>query len=106
MIQFNATHDKATFNNHSDPLNCNFKEQASRDIKPRISACLLAISQDNYIIAYYTLALASALLSYLPESLLKKLLRYATIPAVQMGRLASAQYKGQGIGTVLMEMHC
>ena len=103
VVQLNATHDKATFNSDSEPLNRYFKEQASQDIKRRVSACFVAISQDNKIVGYYTLASASVLLSDLPESLLKKLPRYPTVPAVRMGRLAvSTQYKGQGIGAVLL----
>ena len=103
VVQLNATHDKATFNSDSEPLNRYFKEQASQDIKRRVSACFVAISQDNKIVGYYTLASASVLLSDLPESLLKKLPRYPTVPAVRMGRLAiSTQSKGQGIGAVLL----
>ena len=103
VVQLNATHDKATFNSGSEPLNRYFKEQASQDIKRRVSACFVAISQDNNIVGYYTLASASVLLTELPEQLLKKLPRYPTIPAVRMGRLAvSTQFKGQGIGATLL----
>ena len=103
VVQLNATHDKATFNSDSEPLNRYFKEQASQDIKRRVAACFVAITLDNEIVAYYTLASASVLLTELPELLLKKLPRYPTIPAVRMGRLAvSTQYKGQGIGATLL----
>ena len=103
VVQLNATHDKAQFNSDSEPLNRYFKEQVSQDIKRRVAACFVAISQDNKIVGYYTLASASVLLSDLPESLLKKLPRYPTVPAVRMGRLAvSTQFKGQGIGAVLL----
>ena len=103
VVQLNATHNKVTFNSGSEPLNRYFKEQASQDIKRRVAACFVAITQDNEIVAYYTLASASVLLTELPELLLKKLPRYPTIPAVRMGRLAvSTQYKGQGIGATLL----
>ena len=103
VVQLNATHDKTTFNSDSEPLNRYFKEQASQDIKRRVSACFVAITQDNEIVGYYTLASASVLLSELPELLLKKLPRYPTVPAVRMGRLAvSTQQKGQGIGAALL----
>ena len=103
VVQLNASHDKTTFNSDSEPLNRYFKEQATQDIKRRVAACFVAISQDNKIVGYYTLASASVLLSDLPESLLKKLPRYPTVPAVRMGRLAiSTQSKGQGIGAVLL----
>lgn len=103
VVQLNATHDKAQFNSDSEPLNRYFKEQVSQDIKRRVAACFVAITLDNKIVAYYTLASASVLLSDLPELLLKKLPRYPTVPAVRMGRLAvSTQYKGQGIGATLL----
>lgn len=103
VVQLNATHDKAQFNSDSEPLNRYFKEQVSQDIKRRVAACFVAITQGNEIVAYYTLASASVLLTELPELLLKKLPRYPTVPAVRMGRLAvSTQYKGQGIGAVLL----
>lgn len=103
IVQLNATHDKATFNSDSEPLNRYFKEQVSQDIKRRVAACFVAITQNNEIVAYYTLASASVLLTELPELLLKKLPRYPTIPAVRMERLAvSTQYKGQGIGATLL----
>lgn len=103
VVQLNASHDKATFNSDSEPLNRYFKEQVSQDIKRKVAACFVAITQNNEIVAYYTLASASVLLTELPELLLKKLPRYPTIPAVRMGRLAvSTQYKGQGIGATLL----
>ena len=103
VVQLNATHDKTTFNSDSEPLNRYFKEQASQDIKRRVSACFVAITQDNEIVGYYTLASASVLLSELPELLLKKLPRYPTVPAVRLGRLAvSTQQKSQGIGAALL----
>lgn len=103
LVQLNSTHDKAQFNSDSEPLNHYFKEQVSQDIKRRVTACFVAITQNNEIVAYYTLASASILLTELPELLLKKLPRYPTIPAVRMGRLAvSTQYKGQGIGATLL----
>ena len=103
VVQLNATHDKALFNCDSEPLNRYLKEQASQDIKRRVSACFLAIAQDGQILGYYTLASASVLLSELPELFLKKLPRYPTIPAVCMGRLAvSTQHKGLVIGAGLL----
>lgn len=52
---------------------------------------------------YYTLASASLLLADLPASTGKKLLRYPTVPAVRMGRLAVDQaFKGNGLGGALL----
>jgi ribosomal protein S18 acetylase RimI-like enzyme len=63
----------------------------------------VAVTDEQRIAGYYTLASASVLLSELPPRTAKKLPRYPTVPAVRMGRLAVDQaYKGQGLGAALL----
>jgi predicted GNAT family N-acyltransferase len=72
-------------------------------MRRRVTACFVALDDENHIAGYYTLASASALLRDLPERVAKKLPRYPTVPAVRMGRLAVAQArKGQGLGAALL----
>ncbi len=63
----------------------------------------MALAQGQRIAGYYTLASASLLLTDLPASTGKKLLRYPTVPAVRMARLAVDQaFKGKGLGDALL----
>jgi len=68
----------------------------------RIAACFEALTQNDEIAGYYTLAAASILLTDL-LIIGKKLPRYPTLPAVRMRRLAVDQnYKGIGLGGALL----
>lgn len=59
----------------------------------------MALADGQRIAGYYTLASASLFLADLPASIIKKLARYPTVPAVRMGRLAVDRvFKGQGLG--------
>lgn len=98
-----AVHDRATFHSDSEPLNRYLREQATQDIRRRVAACFVALTDEQRIAGYYTLASASLLLADLPGSTGKKLPRYPTVPAVRMGRLAVDQaFKGQGLGGALL----
>jgi hypothetical protein len=63
------------------------------------ATCFVALSGDQRIAGYYTLASASVPLTELPPEAIKKLPRYRAVPTVRMGRLAVDQaFKGQGLG--------
>lgn len=65
--------------------------------------CFVALTPEQRIAGYYTLASASLLLSDLSIGIGKKLPRYPSVPAVRMGRLAVDQnFKGQGLGGALL----
>lgn len=103
IVQLDASHDRATFNCHSDPLNSYFRQQVTQDIRRRVTACFVALTDEQRIAGYYTLAASSILLVDLPAAIGKKLPRYPTVPAVRMGRLAVDQdFKGQGLGGALL----
>lgn len=103
LAPLEATHDRVAFNSESDLLNRYLREQATQDIRRRVSACFVALSDEARIAGYYTLASASLLLADLPASIGKKLPRYPTVPAVRMGRLAVDQsFMGQGLGGALL----
>ena len=95
--------NRSTFRSGSEPLDRYFQQQVSQDVRRRVTACFVALSQSQQIAGYYTLASTSILLADLPLAAGKKLPRYPTVPAVRMGRLAVAQdFKGQGLGGALL----
>ncbi len=103
LAPLDAGHDRVAFNSDSEPLNRYLREQVTQDIRRRIAACFVALADGQRIAGYYTLASASLLLADLPAGTGKKLLRYPTVPAVRMGRLAIDQaFKGQGLGGALL----
>ena len=98
-----SAHDRASFNSGSGSLVGYLQRQVTQDIRRRITACFVALTHEQRIAGYYTLASASLLLSDLPAAIGKKLPRYPTVPAVRMGRLAVDQrFKGQGLGGALL----
>ena len=103
LAPLGAEHDRAAFKSSALPLNRYLHEQATQDIRRRVSACFVAVAGDSCIAGYYTLASASVPLSDLPAASIKKLPRYPTVPAVRMGRLAvDNQFKSQGLGSALL----
>lgn len=90
-----TSHDRRTFCSESPPLDHYLRERVTQDIRRRVAACFVAVTDEQRIAAYYTLASASLLG--------KKLPRYPTVPAVRMGRLAVDQaFKGQGLGSAML----
>ncbi len=103
LTPLDAAHNRTTFDCGADPLNRYLREQISQDIRRRVAACFVAVTDENLIAGYYTLASASLLLAELPTDIGKKLPRYPTVPAVRMGRLAvDHKFKGRGLGGALL----
>ncbi len=95
--------DRTQFCSGSAPLDQCFQQQVSQDARRRITTCFTAISKDQQIAGFYTLASTSIVLTDLPHAIGKKLPRYPTMPAVRMGRLAVDQnFKGKGLGGALL----
>lgn len=103
VVPFNPSFDRNTFNCGTEALDCYFRDQLSQDIRRRVTACFIALSNDDRVAGYYTLASSSVFLGDLPENTKKKLPRYPSVPVVRMGRLAIDQaFKGQGLGGALL----
>lgn len=103
VVPFNPSFDRNTFNCGTEALDCYFRDQLSQDIRRRVTACFIALSNDDRVAGYYTLASSSVFLGDLPENIKKKLPRYPSVPVVRMGRLAIDQaFKGQGLGGALL----
>lgn len=98
-----GSHERTTFSSGTLALDRYLREQVTQDIRRRVAACFVALTDSDRIAGYYTLASASLLLADLPAATAKKLPRYPTVPAVRLGRLAVDQaFKGQGLGGALL----
>jgi ribosomal protein S18 acetylase RimI-like enzyme len=103
VVPLDAAHDRTTFDSGSAPLDRYFRHQVTQDIRRRVTACFVALTPDQRVAGYYTLASASILLSNLPAATAKRLPRYPSVPAVRMGRLAvQRDFQGQGLGGALL----
>jgi GNAT superfamily N-acetyltransferase len=103
LVPLDAAHDRTPFASGSESLDRYFREQVSQDIRRRVAACFVALTNESRVAGYYTLASASILLADLPDASAKKLPRYPTVPAVRMGRLAVDQtFRGKGLGGALL----
>lgn len=97
------THKRSSFNSRSESLDNYFSERVAQDIRRRVTACFVALTSNQRIAGYYTLASASIPLSELPQEIIKKLPRYPSVPTVRLGRLAvDREFKGQGLGGALL----
>ena len=97
-------HDRAGFSCGSDPLDRYLREQASQDMRRRMSACYVAIdAQSDAVAGYYTLAAGGVPLTDLSEAMAKKLPRYPLVPVARLGSLAvSIVHQGQQLGAALL----
>lgn len=103
VARLDSGHERSAFHSGSEPLDSYFKQQVSQDVRRRVTACYVALTEHQRIAGYYTLASASVLLSDLPMALSKRLPRYPTVPAIRMGRLAvDKEFKGIGLGGALL----
>jgi ribosomal protein S18 acetylase RimI-like enzyme len=103
VVPLDHAHDRRKFNSGSRPLDGYFRERVMQDIKRKVTACFVALSNEGCIVGYYTLASTSVFVGDLPAELTRKLPRYPSVPAVRMGRLAVDQtFKGQGLGAALL----
>lgn len=103
LLPLAATHNRTAFSCGSEPLDRYFQGQVTQDIRRRITACFVAVSNEQQIAGYYTLAATSVPLTGLPAKIAKELPRYPLVPAVRMGRLAVAQnFQGHGLGGALL----
>ncbi|MGB7988666.1 MAG: GNAT family N-acetyltransferase [Candidatus Methylophosphatis roskildensis] len=98
-----AAHERTAFDSGTEVLDRYLHHQAMQDVRRRVTACFVAVADEQRIVGYYTLASASLLLNDLPPAIGKKLPRYPTVPAVRMGRLAvDRSFRGQGLGGALL----
>lgn len=96
-------HDRSLFESGTPALDRYLREQVTQDIRRRIAACFVALTDESRIAAYYTLSAASVPLQDLPADIARRLPRYPSIPAIRMGRLAvDKAFRGRGLGGALL----
>lgn len=99
-------HDRSLFDCGEEALNAYLKKQASQDVKRYLSTVYIAKPAKHsnlQVIGFYTLSTAQMEASSLPVEIIKKLPRYAYMPAFRIGRLAvhNANQK-MGVGKSLL----
>ena len=97
-------HDRGSFKCGVPALDRYLREQATQDVRRRVSNCFVAVEQETHaIVGYYTLAASSISLAELPMQETRRLPRYPLLPATLIGRLAvDSRYRGQRLGVTLV----
>ncbi len=97
-------HDRSGFSCGDEALDRYFKTQVTQDIRRRLSNCFVAVEVETEIVAgFYTLASAGIPMADLPPEITKRLPRYASVPAVRIGRLAvDLRFRKKGLGGALL----
>jgi len=98
-------HDRAAFSCEHERLNKYLKQQASQEVRKRVSAVYVLTPDGRKIAGYYTLSQFAVDAGELPVEVAHKLHvpRYDKLPATLLGRLArSSEFKGMGIGELLL----
>lgn len=96
---------RAAFYCSDGELDSYFRERASRDIREKLSAVfiLVADSEPDVVIGYYTLSAQQIETVELPEELRKCSGRYQRIGVTLLGRLAvAAGHQGKKLGAFLL----
>ena len=97
-----AAHDRGAFHSRSEPLNRYLREQASQDVRRRLSTCLVAVDAAGGLVGDYTLSARSVPLDKLDARARRKLPNYEAIPVI-LGRLAiDERFVGKGYGAALL----
>lgn len=99
-----AEHEREAFLCGEEALDRYFQVQVTQDIRRHLSNCFVAVEAVTGTIAgFYTLAAASILARDLPPEVTKRPLRYPSLPAVRVGRLAVDQrFRGRKLGAALL----
>jgi GNAT superfamily N-acetyltransferase len=97
-------HERSPFDCGVIELDRYLKQQASQDMRRRISNCFVAVRDgENEVAGYYTLAASGIPLAECPPALARKLPRYPLLPAVLIGRLAvDTRSAGRSLGSALL----
>lgn len=98
-----TVHDRHLFSSGSYPLDSYFSSLVTQDVRRRISACFVAVSDSGQLAGFYTLSAASVAFDLLPDSFRRKLPRYPSLPAYRLGRLAvDVHFQRFGLGGALL----
>jgi len=97
-------HVRSDFCCGKDSLDNYIRNQASQDLKRRVSTVfVLTDSPEISVLAYYTLSSYTVNITALDEAFAKRLPRYPLLPATLLGRLAvDNRQKGKRLGELLL----
>lgn len=98
-------HKKKDFECGKDMLDNYIRNQASQDVKRKLSVCFVWEDMETgFLKGYYTLANNSIALDTIPEKWRSKLPKsYSSIPTTLLGRLAvDKRFRGKDVGRILL----
>jgi ribosomal protein S18 acetylase RimI-like enzyme len=102
-IESLGKHVRTAFSCGQTDLDDWFRHRASQDEKRNISRVFVAVDDVLGIVGFYSLSSFKLALEDLPETVARKLPRYADIPAALIGRLArDSRARGTGLGNILL----
>lgn len=98
------THIRSNFCCGEESLDTYIRQQASQDLKKRVSTVFVLIDEPKMdVLGYYTLSSCTVNVAALEENFAKRLPRYPALPATLLGRLAvDNEQKGKGLGELLL----
>jgi predicted GNAT family N-acyltransferase len=97
--------ERSAFHCGDHELDGYFHQRASRDVREKLSAVFILVTEDNpaKILGYYTLSAQQVDVSEMPETLQKKTGRYKRLGVTLLGRLAVAEdQQGKKLGAFLL----
>jgi predicted N-acetyltransferase YhbS len=97
--------NRAAFYCGDDALDSYFHERASRDVREKLSAVFILVTEadPDVILGYYTLSAQQVDAGALPEELKKRTGKYKRIGVTLLGRLAVAkEHQGKQLGALLL----
>lgn len=98
-------HDRSGFCSGVEPLDRYLREQAGQDARRRVARCFVAARDENdpVIAGYYTFSAAEIRADELVEDEKRRLPKYASLPAVLIGRLAvERNFRGRKLGAAMI----
>ena len=97
-------HDRSAFSCGSEALDVYLRHSAGQDARRKIASVFVAVhDQEPRVCGYYTLSTAGIPYVSLDENTQKAMPRYASLPAIRLGRLAvDLSCQGQQLGELML----
>ncbi len=71
VVPLDKDYDRTAFSCGFDPLDRYFQQQVTQEVRRRVTACFVALTSDQIIAGYYTIAATSVPLTGLPPNIAK-----------------------------------
>jgi GNAT superfamily N-acetyltransferase len=96
-------HSREAFECCAPELTRYFREQIGQDEHARVAVGYVAVTDDGWVAGFYTLSSYTVPANEFPSEITRKLPRYASLPAILIGRLAvDRRHQRRGIGDLLL----